>query len=678
MAGQLTIADVRAKFPQYDDMSDADLASALHQKFYADMPQADFNEKIGLKPDKYRQAAIDERNDLQAKGIDTGAGLTRRLVQGATLNLADEAIAGAMTPLEMIKRGTLDPREAYKYAKAREDLILDDARQNTGTLGTAAEIAGGVGSGLGLARQGVTTARMLSQSPGIVGRTLASAADSTALGGIAGFGSGNSLDDRLANAGQGAAIGAAAGALLPPALAVAKTAASPLISNIMARINPDRYASGQVARAINESGLTTQEVADRLAQANAEGSPYTLADALGNSGQRMLSTVTRAPGQGRTDVVNFLDTRQAGQGRRVSRAIEEGFGSRMTPDELRNTMTAERGAIADEAYGAVRDGAGPVNVRGVVDHIEANVPAEPAAPDTISGRLQRYRRMLTNGDAENPEFISDFEHVQRVRSELADEVQNARQSGQGNRARMLGQVLTQIDDALENASEGFRQANRDFAGATQNIEAIDAGRAAATRGRTEDIIPAYRDLSPRGQQAFRTGYADPLISQTQGAAFGVDKTRPLMNDAFAAEAGEIAPGNPLMQRRLMTEQRMFETRNAAKGNSKTAENLADDAALGVDPGVVGQVLSGNYGGAVKLLISAGSNVVTGNTPAVREAVGRILLRRGVSAGDLDGMIDETIGRIRRAQEMARVAGRGAAGGVAQASTQKKRELRRAN
>jgi hypothetical protein len=45
-----TIAEVRQKFPQYQDMPDAALADALHRKFYADMPRADFDAKIGLAP----------------------------------------------------------------------------------------------------------------------------------------------------------------------------------------------------------------------------------------------------------------------------------------------------------------------------------------------------------------------------------------------------------------------------------------------------------------------------------------------------------------------------------------------------------------------------------------------------------------------------------------------------
>jgi hypothetical protein len=40
----------RANYPAYDDMSDAELASALHANFYSDMPRVEFDAKIGLIP----------------------------------------------------------------------------------------------------------------------------------------------------------------------------------------------------------------------------------------------------------------------------------------------------------------------------------------------------------------------------------------------------------------------------------------------------------------------------------------------------------------------------------------------------------------------------------------------------------------------------------------------------
>lgn len=44
-----TITEIRKQYPQYGDMSDQQLADALHSKFYADMPADQFYSKIGFK-----------------------------------------------------------------------------------------------------------------------------------------------------------------------------------------------------------------------------------------------------------------------------------------------------------------------------------------------------------------------------------------------------------------------------------------------------------------------------------------------------------------------------------------------------------------------------------------------------------------------------------------------------
>jgi len=47
---EITIAGVRAKFPQYQSLSDGDLANALHAKFYPQLDRADFYSRIGYDP----------------------------------------------------------------------------------------------------------------------------------------------------------------------------------------------------------------------------------------------------------------------------------------------------------------------------------------------------------------------------------------------------------------------------------------------------------------------------------------------------------------------------------------------------------------------------------------------------------------------------------------------------
>jgi len=53
--------------------------------------------------------------------------------------------------------------------KAREDRILNDSRRNTGALGSATELLGGGVAGGCLANAGLTTGRLLSSAPGLLG-----------------------------------------------------------------------------------------------------------------------------------------------------------------------------------------------------------------------------------------------------------------------------------------------------------------------------------------------------------------------------------------------------------------------------------------------------------------------------------------------------------------------------
>ncbi len=63
-----SIAEIRQKFPQYEDLSDEQLAGAIHKKFYADMPVEEFNSKVGLAQSGYQQATANASGMSQLKG----------------------------------------------------------------------------------------------------------------------------------------------------------------------------------------------------------------------------------------------------------------------------------------------------------------------------------------------------------------------------------------------------------------------------------------------------------------------------------------------------------------------------------------------------------------------------------------------------------------------------------
>lgn len=58
-----SLADFRARYPQYDDMSDAQLANSLYNKFYSDIPRAQFDAKIGLTQQQKSTKSTPQNNN---------------------------------------------------------------------------------------------------------------------------------------------------------------------------------------------------------------------------------------------------------------------------------------------------------------------------------------------------------------------------------------------------------------------------------------------------------------------------------------------------------------------------------------------------------------------------------------------------------------------------------------
>ncbi len=642
-------------------------------------------------PDKYQQAAQTDIAAAKASGADEGAGLTRRLAHGATLGADSTILAGLETPLEMIKRGTLNPVEGYNYAKAREDQIMQDARKNTGALGTAAEILGGGVSGGGLASGGVTTARMLPQGAGFLKRALSSAADSALLGGFSGAMEGNGLQERAKNAATGAFSGAAVGGALPIAGALLHGVSAPIFAYLSAQSDPTAFAQSQVARAIHESGVSPDELSLRTVQAGNEGQPqFTLADALGNPGQRMLSTIARAPGAGRTAVVDAMQSRQGDQGRRLATAFRDAFEAPNTAEKTRAAMVDNANFEAAHNYAPVKRETAPIDVSNPVaianraispaaDRLalgQGAAPTDLAARSGIESGEAALRDPIGSALKEARSYLaaptitsSNVNQAFRAKTNIDQMIKGATEKGQGALVSELMPIRDALDEALAKTSSNYAAARDAYRVAQKRINALDLGKELGGKpGRPEDAIAQFSLLSPEEQQAFRVGYADPYVRDVQNAAFGTDKSRSLTPDAVKQEFNAFAaPGRAdLLQRQIGREQTMFETRNTALGGSKTADNLNDHAAMSVDPHLIGQIVSGNWHGALRTAVAAGHNALTGNTPAVRQEVARILLQNGsnVSPAALRQMVDRTVQRLQFVQNLARGLGRGVTGGLA--------------
>jgi hypothetical protein len=561
------------------------------------------SELSGMLPDAKVSKADREYEALPgwAKPLVAANDLVGLAANGLTFGFGDKALAKVD---EFAGRGSYDDRLTLRRGET------DRSRERAGLVGAVAEIGGSVIPAVKAVQAGVTATRL----PGLWGKLGGMAVDGAAVGALTA--AGNDAD-----IGTGAGVGAALGAGGQAAFKVGGTLAKPITS----RLFPKKATQEVLTKAMGEAGTNPQAIAQDLAKARADGQDvYSVMDAMGYPGQRLARNVVRTPNEGRTPMAEFLNKRQAGQGRRVSTALSEGFGDPATALQRAKQLKDARKAGGDVNFTAARNSAGGVNINNVIAKIDGivgkpstNIPG--ISDDTIGGLMGRVRSMLVGRDGRAQ--LIDFDTLLRVRKDIGDMASAAFRAGKNNQYSTLKSVMDEFDKSLATASRDYKKAMRQFADDSRVIDAVDEGRAAALGGRFEDTIPAFQKKTPAQQAAFRAGYADPLIAQTQQAAVGVNKVRPLINDAFEQEFPAFAaPGQgQRLGQRIAREQTMFETRDQALGGSRTDMNLGDEADISLlDPSVLGNLLSGNLTGAAKNAILQGISALKGQPPSVRK------------------------------------------------------------
>lgn len=500
------------------------------------------------------------------------------------------------------------------------------------------QIAGGVGQGVGLARGGLSLAANAVDKGASLARVSGmSLLDGAALGSAQGLGSGEGTEDRLYSAGLGGLTGGGLGVVAPGAVAAVSKVAKGAVAPFVAPFMPEPYAQDALAHALRRSGKTPDQIADTMRFAADEGQPmYNMADAMGYTGQRLMSTVARNPNNERQAVVEGLHRRQSGQGERLSQFVAEGLGAGDTAAQRQAALTEARTAEANRLYTAARRDAGAVNVSPVLEQIDQTLspgvnriasPRDNIAYDSIEGALSRVRRMLSDGNSQ----VSDFDTLFRAKLDIDDMIQRSEGQGAGNRAHYLSQVQRQIDNALADASPSYAQARDTFARDSRRIEAVDTGKAAFRQSaRADDTTAAFAAMTPEEQAAFRAGYADPAIARLEGMSMSptTNKARVLQTPKYEQEFPAFAaPGEAdRLGRRIKREQDMFDTTRIATGGSATSDNIADAADLQkLDPSIMSALLRQDYVGALMTGASKAFNTAQGMPPSVTERLAKAIM-----------------------------------------------------
>jgi hypothetical protein len=115
----MNIQEIREKYPQYDNLSDSQLAEGLHKKYYSDMPFEDFSQRIGLN------VASQVPEDIE--------GALSAFSKGYTFGFGDKAMgvvnALGAAPIDAI----MGRKNIFKSAKDRYKEVTnssDEARNN--------------------------------------------------------------------------------------------------------------------------------------------------------------------------------------------------------------------------------------------------------------------------------------------------------------------------------------------------------------------------------------------------------------------------------------------------------------------------------------------------------------------------------------------------------------------
>lgn len=515
----------------------------------------------------------------------SGAAAQIGAMQGLAMGGADEAIGGLNALGAIAGPGTMGQR--YAWGNSVADAQMAQSRQAHPYITAGSEIAGGAASGIA-ATTGIapaaTLAGKLGQAVGIGGASGAVYGGLSAEGGAV---------ERGTAAALGGLIGAGVGAASVPAeigLRRAGDAVWGLAQNLSGKVKPERVEAA-LAQALAGSKQAPAQIADDIARAAQEGQGvYTLADALGTAGQRELSGASRLGGRAKVIATEALDQRQAGQGERIGSALADALGVKDTASAREAAMRQARGQTADAAYDAARKGAQAVDVRGALATIDDRIgPMQGSgiAGDGIDTKLAGYRSRLAAqpGGAAFPGAssveLSDFDRVLGVKQAIQDDVGAAVRAGRNNEARELGKIVSELDQALEAASDGYRAANDGFRKASREIDQIERGAAAGRPGqRAADTVAEYTPLTDAEKQAYRAGYGDRLLGRLENAAEGVNKARPFTSQKSSQELAALAAEPETLARVLARENTMFDTRRIALGGSQTADNLADMQGVG--------------------------------------------------------------------------------------------------
>lgn len=674
-----SIAEIRQQYPQYSDLSDQQLADALHKRYYADMPAADFYQKIGLKTEapqrQYKASDEDARRylelseaadpsgykratDLSLKAPDTIREIPNKpfdryqsflgdYVDTAMLGTADEVLAGVYGLGAMVPGGR-SPGEAFQEELARLEQTRRDQGINSGQRAAA------TATGVVLNPLNLTGGRYIAEGANAGWRAGRAAVTGGGIGTTSGFfGTEGDLADRAVGAGVGGGLGLAIGGAAQPAAELVgvgarkgaegvRAVANTITNNAQAKADPVMQANKLIARALIDDGMLPILPAR---------TPLPGQGMVNLGGENLIALgrqATVAPGQGRTIAREFFDEQAGGQADRAADALrglsERGYyGTLETLDAGRRTAAAP---LYNAAYARPAVDAWTPRLAELLQRPSMRAAYERAARIAAEEGRSPTELGLVFNEAGDPVFLAGARNGQIPSTQTLDYVKRGLDDVMQAQPRDPATGRIVMDEgtrAIDNTRREFvgilRQGNPEYAaaldawgGPSHSIEVMDLGRQLFRQsGNPADAIRRFQALPPADQEYARIGFMRDALAKVGNVSDGGSVYQALFNTPNKRALAEtMFPDRASFERfaaQMNAERQMVNANRTIMGGSPTSRIDADKAAMSDAENTLGIVDAIRSGSVMRLLAESmqrGKNMQQGVTPEVAAELARRL------------------------------------------------------
>lgn len=515
----------------------------------------------------------------------------------------DEIYSATAGNIGRMMRDGVGPIEGYKREKALQDALTARRFERSPMASTGGRIASAIGTGSALAKGGLSLAGRLSTGASIPARMGALAADNAALSGLYGAGEGNGLQERAANALQGATVGAAFGAAVPAASAALSAAGRGIKGAIAPWLggasNAEREAGRRVAKALamdrgNASGgaLSANDVAAGLDN----GQPLTVADIGGETTRSLARTAANVNPEARAALERFASDRFASQSDRAIEAVKRTVGTNADDMALQDALRSTARNVNEPAYAKAFASKGAQALYGPELQRLMQAPAmqEAAKQATTRGAnraaVEGFEAIRNPFKFEAGGVSLASERVQptlrfwdQTKRNLDSMIDVAKRQGDRAQVADLSALKSQLVQTLDNAVPDYAAARNGAAQFFKADNAVDAGKQFA---KASKMLPEYQRgflaMSAPEKEAFKTGFASEIIDTIKAAPDRVNVIRKVFGSPEARQKMVLAFGAN-EARQLEAFVRVENTLDAfrgAFGNSTTARQLVDAGIMG--------------------------------------------------------------------------------------------------